>query len=451
MPLTKLRSWVEDSLDRLWFIPAILTVVAVGFVVLTLYIDRRWAGGFPGRGQQVGWLFQGGAAEAQELLGAIAGGIITVTGVVFSITLVTLQAAAEQFSSRLLRQFTSDRPSQLTLGIFTATYIYALLVLRTVREQSETGGPFVPALSVTVALVLALVAIGFLIFYISYLAREIQAANVLERVVKGTLHRIEHLFPEEIGYPAAPADGGRVVPPEPPAVVLANRAGYVSEVVEDALFECARGRLLIRMEVGVGAFVVPGTPLASVWPAERADAKVGEAVRDAFLIGNERTIHHDIEHGFIELSDIAAKALSSSVNDPTTATICIDRIAEALIALGRRDFPSPLRVDPDGRVWLIAKRTSFERVVAVVVDPIRHYGGQDPGVMRRLLEALGQVVRHVPESRHPPLLARGAAILRQAERAIVEPIDRAHIHEAGRWVGPEWRGAADERPEARAA
>jgi len=434
--LITLRTWLEDSRDRLWFLPAILTLTAIVLAALTAYVDLYWIGPVP-TGGEIGLLFRGGADEARSMLETIAGSVITVTGIIFSIALVALRAASEQFSSRVLRNFTSDRPSQLTLGIFTATFVYSLMILRLVRPEGEAGGPFVPALSVTIAFGLALTSIGFLIFFISYVAREIQAVGVVERVAKEILRRVDHLFPVEIGHAAVPRDEEFTIPTAPPAVIRAEVSGYVTEIDEAALFRHARGRLLIRMDIGVGAFVVPGVPIASVWPADLVDARLARSLRAAFVIGRERTIHHDIEHGFIELSDIAVRSLSAAINDPTTVNISIDWLSEALIALGRREFPSPIRTDPDGRVWLIAKQTDYERVVSIALDPIRHYAGDDPSVLRRLLEALHRIVAWTPAERHAPLRAQGEAILRTAEANLSEPLDLLHVRRAARWLRPE--------------
>ncbi|HEX7117479.1 MAG TPA: DUF2254 domain-containing protein [Longimicrobiales bacterium] len=439
--VTKLGAWLEEAQDHLWFLPAIMTAVAMGLALLTVEADLRWIER-PEGGGPVGLIFRGGPGEARAVLAAVAGGIITVAGVVFSITLVTLRAASEQFSPRLLREFTSDVRSQATLGVFTATFVYSLVALRSVRSEEEWDGPFVPALTVTVVFGLSLVSIGFLIYFIGYLAREIQAGSVVDRVVKGIHVRIEHLFPEEVGRAVVPRGEAVSVPSAPPAVVRARVAGYVTEVDEAKLFGHADGRLLIRMEVGVGAFVVPGEPLASVWPAERVDPTLGAALRDAFVLGRERTIHHDVEHGFIELSDIAVKAMSPAINDPTTATICLDRMSEALVALGRRDFPPPVRLGRDGRVWLIARQTEFERIVSIAFGPIRHYGREDPSVLRRLLEALGRAWRCLPAERRPPLEAQGAAILREAERHVEERLDLEAIREAAWWMATQGGGRA---------
>ncbi len=441
--MAKWKAWFADVRDRLWYLPAILTAAAIALALLTLELDRRYLEEQP-VGGGLGLVFGGGVEGARGVLSAIAGGIITVTGIVFSITIVTLRLAAQQFTPRILREFTSDRGSQATLGVFTATFVYALLVLRGVRSAGEPDGPFVPALSVTIALGLALISIGFLIFFISHIATEIQAAAAIDRVMRGLLSRIDHLFPESVGRGRGRTTVEMPVPAEAPAVVSAEGAGYVQTVDDEALFSRADGGLLIRMEAGVGAFVVPDTPLVSVWPAAAVDAELGEALRQAFVLGRERTPHQDVEFGFIELADIAVKALSPGVADPTTATICIDRLSEALVALGRREFPPGVRTGRDGRICVIARHTDFERVVTLSIDPIRRYADADAGVLRRLLEALDRVAERVPEERREPLREHAAAVVRLAERTLREPRDLKRVRAAAEWLrrGADVGGAA---------
>ena len=192
---TRLGSWWLALKGSLWFVPAVCTTLAVAFALGLVRLDQEL---LLGRGADSRWWLLGGGAEGTRgVLAAIAGTMITVTGVVFSITIVALQLASSQFTPRVLRTFTGDRGNQLVLGVFIATFTYALLVLRTVREASEGRPPFVPAASVTLAIALAGVSIGFLIYYINHAASSIRASVVIDRVARDTLGLIDELYPTD--------------------------------------------------------------------------------------------------------------------------------------------------------------------------------------------------------------------------------------------------------------
>ena len=327
---SRVSSWWYDLQDSLWFIPSILTATAFALALLTLRLDEYV---FPDLQGTQEWLFGAGPAGARSVLSAIAGSVMTVTGTVFSITIVALQLASSQLTPRVLRSFTGDRGIQLVLGVFIATFVYALVVLRRVRESVTDGQePFVPSISVTVAIVLALVSIGCLIYFVHHVARSIQAAIVIDRAATSTLDLIGELYPAGVGRPIHPP------PPEPwhpqmaGAFVRARRGGYLQAVAEGPLFDLAEEhRLTLRLERRVGEFVLPGSALVSVWPPAALTPELEDRIHEGLVLGPERTLQSDVELGIRQISDIALKALSPGINDPTTATICVDRLAEALV------------------------------------------------------------------------------------------------------------------------
>ncbi|HYR07989.1 MAG TPA: DUF2254 domain-containing protein, partial [Longimicrobium sp.] len=315
--LARLRLLWTRVRDSLWFLPCVMTLAGAVLAVVVTQAEQR--GAFDGEMLR-SWVFSGGVDGARGVLEAIAGGLITVTGVVFSVTIVALQLASTQFTPRILRNFTADRGNQLVLGVFIGTFTYTLLVLRTVRSADDGESPFVPRVAVTLAVVLVLVAIGFLIFYINHSARSIQVAAILDRVARRTIGDVRRLFPEQIGHAdeAAPADPRQ--PDQPSVTVTAQRAGYLQAVDGRSLFRLGKGRrLVIAMEPHIGDFVVPGQAIATISPPGEVDEEVFRQVRKAFLLGPERTPEQDVEFGIVEISDIAIKALSPGINDPTTA------------------------------------------------------------------------------------------------------------------------------------
>ena len=438
MPTRLTSRWYEIR-SSLWFVPAVMTGIAItmalGMVRLdqALTLDRR---------TESAWLFGGGAEGARGVLSAIAGTMITVTGVVFSITIVALQLASAQFTPRVLRNFIGDRGNQVVLGSFISTFIYALLVLRSVRSASEDGAVFVPSASVTLAIVLVLVSMGLLIFYIHHAASSIRASVVIDRATADTLGLIEELFPAEVGQPAPSP------PPLPvlaPGVVPAVASGYVQHIDQDALFTLAEERaVIVRLEPLIGEFVLPGASLASVWPAEELDDKLAQAIQGTFVLGAERTLQADVELGIRQLADIAIKSLSPGINDPTTATICIDRLAEALVRLAQRSKPEEVRTGDDGSARVIVKGPPFDRLVEEAFSQIRHYGARDVTLLVYLLSTLGRMAALVPPERRDPLERQAQIVLQTSCQLITIPSDLERVERAGGWlgIGPNKRSGA---------
>ncbi len=431
--------------DSLWFVPATLTLGAIVLALVTIQID---AAGLLPRAPAGIWLFSGTAPGARGVLTAIASGFITVTGVVFSITIVALQLASTQFTPRILRNFTSDPVNQLVLGVFIATFTYALLVVRVVRgpqdgvtaEQVREGlaatprGPvegFVPNLSVTVALGLAVISIGFLIYFIDHAARSIRASVIIDRVTSDAMRIVERRFPETVGEPTESMDG--VVPDSPGYVIVSERSGYVQGVDEDALLKLlGEGATVIRMEPEIGSYLLPGAGLATVWPAGAgSDEGVADGVRKAFVLGHERTPHLALELGITELADMAVKALSPGINDPTTAILCVDRIAEILLAAGRREPPGRVRRPAGDGGTLLLPLTRFESLVNTAFDEIRHYGVENPRFALTFLERLGDLGLLLPPHRRPPVARHAAALLRTAGKAVMDESDLQRVEAAG--------------------
>ncbi len=438
--LSRLQNVWMGVRDSLWFLPATMTVASVLLAIGMLRIDRAMVDGTP----DSLLIFSGGAAGARGVLSVIAGGLITVTGTVFSITIVALQLASTQFTPRVLRSFTADRANQFVLGVFIGTFTYTLLVLRTViaaddspaaiaRAASTGGGPqaaFVPNLSVTMAVLLALASMGFLIFFINHAARSIQASNVVDRIHGETLDLAGRLFPERIGEP----EDQRPELPEGGAVVVAPEGGgFLQGVDGKALLGLARDRdLVLRIEVSPGDYLIPGEVVATAWPSGSIDDPAREKIQDAFVLGSERTPHQDVQRGIIELADVALKALSPSINDPTTAMICLDRMADILVFLGTRRWPSPVRADEDGALRLVVRVPPYADLVALAFDQVRHFAADQAVVTVRILETLARIARRVPPRHHPCLRAQMQATLDGTRQRVSVARDLALVESAAR-------------------
>lgn len=418
--------------SSLWFLPAILTLSSIGLAVLTLWLDR--AGHLDLEATSIGWFFSGGSDGARGVLSAIASGIITVTGVLFSITILALQLASNQFTPRVLRNFTADLATQAVLGTFIGTFIYAILISRAVRGSTAEKDAFVPTLSITVAIVLALISVGFLIFFIHHISRLIQASVLIDRAAKETLRRVERLFPTRLGEPASGEENdlsaSDLVALEATAQVpiRAKKHGYLQFVDEDLIFTNAKdGELVVSMRQRIGDYVVTGSVLALAGPEALLDDARRDKIRRAFVLGRERTIYQDVEYGITGLVDIALRALSSSIDDPTTASMCLDHLGQIIAELGRREAPLRVRTGKAGKTRFIALGTDFERAVRLSFAQIRVAGARSPEIAVRLLQTLGKVAELVPERRRAPLLDQAELVLQAARASIELAADLAQV------------------------
>lgn len=414
----------EKVRDGLWFLPSLLALVAAGLAVLMVRLDVAYA--TPERVRNLWWLFGGSPEGARGVLTAIAGSLITVTGVVFSVTIVALQLASSQFTPRLLQNFMRDRGNQLVLGVFIGTFTYTLLVLRTIRAPSDGATPiFLPAGSVTMAVLLALASMGFLIYYVNHIAHWLEASSIVDRVARDTLGIIRHAMPRiEDGRTDAvrPTD----TPGDAAAYVLSRRSGYLQFLEDEHLLEvAARHDIRIHVEVGMGAFVQETGVLASIHSAGAVDEPTVERVRRGFVLGHRRTLIEDFELGLVQLSDIAVKAMSPSLNDPTTAIMALHRIGELVAEIGRR---RPRReLERDGVVRVVVWLPSFERTVDVAFSQLRRYGAADTALVLEMLKTMARIGARVDRERRATLRAATRDLLDDAERQVGHAADLERI------------------------
>jgi uncharacterized membrane protein len=381
----------------LWLLPALMTLGACLLAVLTIWIDRNNVINI----ERSWFMLTVGTEGARGVLSTVAGSIITVTGVVFSITIVVLQLASSQYSPRVLRSFTEDRIVQLVLGVFIGTFTYALMVLRTVRSEFQDYERFVPSFSVNVAVLLALASIGFLIYFIYHIAEAILAENIIARVSENALLLVDELFPQHIGQPGA-APALEFVPDHYPCrwQVTAEKGGYLQRVDEAAIMALAEQHdVVFELGLQIGAFVVRGDVVMTVYAETKAELQ-DDDVRGLLKLGAERTRHQDIERALIELTDMAVRALSPGVNDPTTAITCVDRLTEILSALVERQPPPLVRADDHGAVRVIARRPEFPGLLALSFGQILQHGQHDPRVVATVEHALARIAARAPADRH---------------------------------------------------
>ena len=332
---SRLANLWETLSASLWFVPALMTLVAVGLALGGIALDDIIRHGS-------GWAYGGGPEGAREVLSAIASSMITVAGVAFSVTIVALTLASQQFGPRLLRNFMRDRGNQVVLGTFIATFTYSLMVLRTIRSN---GSEFVPQVSVTLAMVLALTSLAVLIYFIHHAAVTIQAPEVIAMVAEDLTQGIDRLFPEALGRP--PTEGEHDLKPEftgeferVAEAIPCRETGYLQSIENDRLMALAsENDLIFLLPCRPGDFIIEGNDLMQVKPSGRIDPELADQLCKCFILGDERTHIQDIEFSIHQLVEIAVRALSPGINDPITAMNCIDRLAAALCRLAQRSMP----------------------------------------------------------------------------------------------------------------
>jgi uncharacterized membrane protein len=407
-----------------------------GEFLVCAFIDRGGQhcprDGFDWSGQwQARWprLFGAGAAGARGMLSTIAGSMMTVVGVTFSMTLVTLALASSQYTSRILRNFMRDRVTQVVLGVFAGIFTYCLIVLRTIRDGNEGG--FVPSLAVSFGVVLAIGGIGVLIFFIHHIASSIQASSIIASVADETMLAVDRLFPGKLGQGPVDGDEDQTRLPLPERnwqAVPAHGNGYIQSVDNAALLRLAREhKTLVRMERGIGDFVVHDTPLASLALEAPPDKEVIAALQAAYSIDRHRTLEQDSAFGIREIVDMALRVLSPSTNDTTTAVMCVDYLTAILAGVATRKIPSSHRYE-DGELRVITIGPTFASLVTESFDQIRGSAIGNLGIMLRMLGALQTIASLTASpSRRQALREQAQWIAELAERTIESPYDRSRF------------------------
>lgn len=427
-----MRTTLADLWDKLrtslWFVPALMAL-ASAFLALLLVRAQEWVA--DEWMYETRWLATGDPEGARQILATIAGSIITVTGVIFSVTLVALSLASQQFGPRLLRTFMRDRGNQIVLGTFIGTFIYAMLVLRVVQENDDG----VPYLAVTFAVGLALVALAVLIFFIHHVVASIQADSIILHV-SHELHETMHAMYPELAKDWGDDDAaaGEVSDLPPPWHVTAAKTGYVRALAVDGLLELAEEHdIVIHATQRPGRFVIDGQTIAHVYTDAALDGHARKAIehhiRRAVLIGPNRTAEQDIEFSIAQLVEIAVRSLSPSLNDPFTAMTCLDRLGEAIAHLGRRSLPKTERVKSDGKLRLLIDRPDFSGMVHLAFDQIRQNGRGKPAVVIHMLDVLCTVIQELTErpSCIGPLLHQARMIRNAAKETGLDEYDKEVI------------------------
>lgn len=376
-----IKVW-HDMSSSLWFRPVswmvfsiLLASVLVSFDNAIL-VDDFWS--------WAPWFLRGNASGARTMLGSISSAVLTVTSLAFSLMMVTVVQTANAYSPRIIGQYLSDRHNQNVLGVLLGTFLYSLLVLRAVNDD------FVPLLAVNVAILFAVLSTVALVSFINNVAQSLKVSNIAEQILSQTEKVIEDGFPNDVGQPWSLSTAP--IQPTVGRLIYAETSGYLQLVDGRELLEIAReANAVIQLLYTMGDHILAGAPIAEVWPGEAADADLADAVRSTLAIGRERTDTQDARFGVRQLVDIALRALSPGVNDPTTATDMINALKRILAAKLKCGHVSHLRADAQGNLRLILPVQTLDALLDEAFVEIFHYGGEDFAAMTQMIKTMGQL------------------------------------------------------------
>lgn len=436
-----MRGLYTFILDRLeanyWLIPAIMGVGAALLALLTVTLDRTFQDTLA---EQNLLILANSVDGARALLSTIAGSMVTVAGTVFSLTMVVLSLSSQQHGPLTLENFLRDRVNQVTMGIFTATFIFCLLVLSSTPDSDDER--IVPLISGMVALALAVGSLAMLIYFIHHIAASIRAVSIIGRIGERLLDEIDR-YPQQGDGQRKDYQyhltGARVVSlPEAYRVeaaqrpILCHKAGYVQVVNDDLLLYTAKEYdTILELTVEPGDYVLPGTAIGTIYAHRKPDDSILAEIASTMSIGRQRTQANDIRYIIDQLVSVAVRALSPGVNDPNTATQCVNVLSHALLQLSDRHLSTMQRHDDQGKLRLVTPGLSFTGIVSQMFDQIRRYGKGDIRVMEHLLRSLNTVVGALPDGDRADVLRRYIDLVRaDADDFITSDWDRQSLQDA---------------------
>ena len=414
--MNKLKKIWLDLNSSLWFLPGLIVAGSIVLALALVEIDKdlggNWINGYPR-------LFGVEPAGSRDMLSVVAGSMITIAGIVFSIVIVALSLTSTQYTPRILRNFMRDQINQVVLGVFVGIFTYCIVVLRTIRGGDDDN-VFVPSIAVVTGVLLALVGIGFLIYFIHHIAVSIQASTIIADVFNETVQVVDEIFPHRLGENAPDEELETLHQFSSESnwqIVRSTETGYIQNIDIQGLLDFTKKReLIVKMEHGVGEFIIAGALLASV-AARNADLKIDQKITEKlngiYSIDNFRTVDQDVAFGIRQIVDIVMKALSPGVNDTTTAVIAIDYLTAICSHLAAHPFPSCFRF-AENQLRVIAKSPSFEDLIDLAFNQSRQNATNNVAIILRVLHALEQIALRIKDgtdlrSKSPELSAEERA------------------------------------------
>ena len=384
-----------------WFVPSLMTFAAFLLSFAMIAVDEATDADFI---SELGWLYTNKPEGAREVLSTIAGSMITVAGVVFSITIVALSLASSQFGPRLLGNFMRDKGNQVVLGTFISTYFYCLLILRTIRSGDETQ--FVPHISVAVGVLLAICSLGVLIYFIHHVSESIQASSIIQKVNNDLEAIIKQMYPEKDKQkPRKKLNSDYKLSHAITASSNSVRSGYLQAADKDKLLSLAKkNNLVIEITARPGEYILAGQQVATVHSQISCPINILEEIADSFLFGIERSIEQDVLFPVNQLVEVALRALSTSINDPFTAISCLDKLTGGICFLLNRDVPDSFCADEKGQIRIVAPPVLFPEVIDSGFSQIRIFGKKNPKISMHLLHCFYQLSLRVNETENKQAL-----------------------------------------------
>ena len=418
-----------------WFVPSLMVTGALVLSFVTTAIDSRigseWMEDFD-------WLYANRPDGARAVLSTVAGSMITVAGVTFSMTILSISQTTSQVGPRLMNNFMGDKANQFTLGVFISTFIYCLMVLRTVRNAEaappgsagagDLASAFVPHIAVIVGVLMALVSVGVLIFFVHHIPESMHVSNIIAGVGRGLNQQISGQFPARVGDPHEDEANQNVESDLPDSFyataksIYSTGAGYLEYIDGEELMRLAvEHDLMLKVRPAPGDFVTEESVVLLVTPSDRLDEALESKLSAVFVRGSQRNATQDLRFQVNQLVEVAMRALSPGVNDPFTATNCMDWLQSALENLAARKLPDAHRYDEDQSLRVVAEPVTFDSFASLVFDQLRPYAVADRTAALKMMEMIGNLVVVVSSKEQRRVLARHAcALRREAQVALVD-------------------------------
>ena len=415
-----------------WFIPTLMALIAIlvsmASIQVDVFVPDQWIG-------RIGFLNANEPQGARILLSTIAGSMIGVAGITFSITIAAVAFASAQFGPRILTNFMRDRANQVTLGVFVSTFLYCLLILRTIQSNNDSA--FIPHFSILIGVLLSMASIGVLIHFIHHIAESIHVSTVMARVGSELLKSAERLFPQQIGHRSAE---GKLSDAEADAIesrfkegqaarVVSQGTGYVQALAAEKLMETAQAHdVVVRLERQPGDFTAVNRTLMWVWPAARANEDVLNALSMTIAIGTQRTPDQDIRFLVEQLTDMAGRALSPGINDPYTAASCMHWLGATISLMANREAISAYRYGEDGQLRVVASPITFEYICDAAFGSVRQHVERNRVAAERMMTTIYEVLINTTDTRRRAVLVDHAAqLMSGVERQLSHAADVAGV------------------------
>ena len=432
--LARARALADRLSSSLFFVPMFCVVAAIVLGEAMLWVDSGVSG--------IATRLTATVESARTMLTTVAGATLTFAGIAFSVSLLLISLASSQFSPRVVHGMFRDPFNKRVMGLVIGTFTYCLVVLRAVRDSlDDSGDAIVPSVSILLALLLGIASVLSIVAFINHAAHSMDVSKILDKVTREALDQADKAWPEpgeDVGE--RPVAGGPADVPDGAFVVRSTQHGWVQNVDYEALLACIPRGATLRLDTFAGRFAVQHSPLGHLWPPGDGEG-IEEAVRSAVIIGSTRTLQQDVAYGVRQLADVALKAMSPGVNDPTTAHDAMSHVSVLLSDLLRRSAPRRRLTGEGGGVLLLPHATTHAGLVGLAFDEVRLASAGDPTVLIYLLEALHLIEQALSDEPRPEAtgaLRRQAELIRgMNEQDDAPDADRERVRAAhADWFGP---------------